>query len=79
MPFTEIPEGHRGILADLVVDTPPLPHWADKHLNGEYELYAQLATKVGERAGNGVIVFEHDEEVSTSLHLNLMPVRHGIS
>lgn len=36
-----------------------LPHWADKRLNGEYELYAQLATKVGKRAGNGVIVYEH--------------------
>ena len=41
----------------------PLPHWADKHLNGEYELYAQLATKVGERAGNGLIVFEHEEKI----------------
>lgn len=42
----------------------PLPRWADKHLDGEYELYAQLATKVGERAGNGVVVFEGKEKAS---------------
>lgn len=42
----------------------PLPRWADKHLDGEYELHAQLATKVGERAGNGVVVFEGKEKAS---------------
>jgi len=43
----------------------PLPRWADKHLDGEYELHAQLATKVGERAGNGVVIFEGKEKAST--------------
>lgn len=48
----------------------PLPRWADKHLNGEYALHAQLATKVGQRAGNGVIVYEHRENVSAKAKVN---------
>ena len=47
----------------------PLPHWADKRLHGEYELYAQLATKVGKRAGNGVIVYEHVVDVSAKARI----------
>ena len=34
----------------------PLPHWADKNLHGEVELYAQLSTRDGRRTGNGIVV-----------------------
>lgn len=34
----------------------PLPHWADKNLHGEVELYAQLQTRDGRRFGNGIVV-----------------------
>lgn len=33
-----------------------LPHWADKNLNGEIEVFAQLSTKDGRRTGNGIIM-----------------------
>lgn len=43
-----------------VPDNFDLPHWADKHLQGEIELYAQLATKDGRRFGNGLVVEVHE-------------------
>jgi len=39
-----------------------VPHWADKHLGGDIELYAQLATRDGRRFGNGLVVEVHDED-----------------
>jgi hypothetical protein len=39
-----------------------LPHWADKELEGELVLYAQLNTKDGRRMGNGVITRIVEEE-----------------
>lgn len=33
-----------------------LPHWADKNLHGEVELYAQLQTRDGRRFGNGIVI-----------------------
>lgn len=35
---------------------PRLPHWADKSLHGEVELYAQLATRDGRWTGNGTVI-----------------------
>ena len=41
-------------LEDLLAEY--LPHWADKKLDGELELYAQLQTKDGRVMGNGIII-----------------------
>lgn len=46
----------------------PLPLWADKHLGGEYELYAQLATRDGRRFGNGIIIEVQDETYNDVAH-----------
>lgn len=41
----------------------PLPHWADKHLNGEIELYAELATRDGRVTGNGIVIAAHQQDL----------------
>jgi hypothetical protein len=40
-----------------------LPHWADKNLHGEVELYAQLSTRDGRRTGNGIVVEVIEETI----------------
>lgn len=47
----------------------PLPRWADRHLDGEYALHAQLATKVGQRAGNGIVVEQYEVDVSAKARI----------
>lgn len=41
-------------LDDLLAEY--LPHWADKKLDGELELYAQLQTLDGRKMGNAIII-----------------------
>lgn len=48
--------------------TAPLPAWADKFLDGEIELYAQLATRDGRRFGNGIVIEEHEETYNDVTH-----------
>lgn len=45
-----------GVLVFFTEPKAPLPHWADGHLDGEFTLYAQLATKDGRRFGNAIII-----------------------
>lgn len=41
----------------------PLPHWADKKLNGELEKYAQLSCRDGRKLGNAIIIRVYEESV----------------
>jgi len=51
-----------------------VPHWADKKLNGELEVYAQLSSRDGRKLGNAIIYRVFEEAVLPSFLKDQAPL-----